>query len=192
MKCEICHKGDATTAYTHIVDDEKKTLLLCADCLPSETKVIPESDVGADFDSAEPSVGTQSSEGQEIPELKKKAKVDFSFAPTTGGVTEKTCSGCGMDYQQFKKVGRLGCSMCYSAFQSDLGPLVKKIHGADQHRGKNWIAVNDGSKSFSEVPLADLRLQLQKAVDKEEFEKAAQIRDLIRLRGENIEGGEGK
>ncbi len=42
------------------------------------------------------------------------------------------------------------------------------------------------------MPLADLRLQLQKAVGKEEFEKAAQIRDLIRLRSENAEGGEGK
>ena len=188
MKCEICHKGDATTAYTHIVDDEKKTLLLCADCLPSETKLTPESD----FDSTKSSVGGQSSADKEIPELKKKAKVDFSSAPITGGITEKSCSGCGMDYKQFKKVGRLGCSMCYTAFQSDLGPLIKKIHGADQHRGKNWIEVKDGSMSSSEVPLADLRLQLQKAVGKEEFEKAAQIRDLIRLRSENAEGGEGK
>ena len=188
MKCEICHKGDATTAYTHIVDDEKKTLLLCADCLPSEMKVT------SDSDPTEPSIGAQSSDGQEIPELKKKAKVDFSSAPTTGGMSEKSCSGCGMDYKQFKKVGRLGCSMCYSAFQSDLGPLLKKIHGADQHHGKNWVAVKDGSMSSSKVPLPDLRLQLQKAVDKEEFEKAAQIRDLIRLRSENedAEEGEGK
>ena len=188
MKCEICHKGDATTAYTHIVDDEKKTVLLCSDCLPSEMKVTSEFVVNSDLTKSS-SLDSHSHDTQ-IPKLKKKAKVDFSSAPITGGITEKSCSGCGIDYKQFKKLGRLGCSMCYTAFQSDLGPLIKKIHGADQHRGKNWIEVNDGSMSSSEVPLADLRLQLQKAVGKEEFEKAAQIRDLIRLRSENAEGGE--
>ena len=44
MKCEICHKNDATTAYTHIVDDTKKTLLLCASCVPQneeKKKAVP-------------------------------------------------------------------------------------------------------------------------------------------------------
>ena len=44
---------------------------------------------------------------------------------------------------------------------------------------------------FTEMSLKELNLQLQKAVDREAFEKAAEIRDLIRLRSEEVEKGEG-
>jgi protein arginine kinase activator len=97
-----------------------------------------------------------------------------------------------MDYKQFKKVGRLGCSTCYSEFESDLGPLLKKIHGADEHRGKNWILMKGSNKSSSKITLIDLSEQLQKAVEKEDFEKAAEIRDLIRSRNGNADDGEEK
>ena len=186
MKCEICNKGIATTAYTHIVDNEKRTLLLCAECLPSEMNVTGE-------DVAESAAGkSQSSDDSEVPELKKKAKVDFSSDPTTSVVSEKICHSCGMDYKQFKKVGRLGCSICYTEFKSDLGPLVKKIHGADEHRGKNWILIKESSNPSSKTPLAYLRGQLQKAVEKEDFESAAEIRDIIRSRDEKTDDGEEK
>ncbi len=183
MKCEICNKGIATTAYTHIVDNEKRTLLLCAECLPSEMNVTGES-------AAESAVTSQSSDDLEVPELKKKAKVDFSSDPTASAVSEKICHSCGMDYKQFKKVGRLGCSKCYSEFESDLGPLLKKIHGADEHTGKNWILIRESSKPSSKIPLADLSGKLKKAVEKEDFESAAEIRDMIRSRSGKIDDGE--
>ena len=189
MKCEICHKGDATTAYTHIVDDEKKTLLLCTACLPSEMKVTSEFVVNSDLTKSS-SLDSHSHDPQ-IPKLKKKAKVDFSSAPIMGGVNEESCSKCGMAYKQFKKVGRLGCSNCYTTFQSYLGPLIKKIHGADKHCGKSWNDVKQSGMPFTEMSLKELNLQLQKAVDREAFEKAAEIRDLIRLRSEEVEKGEG-
>ena len=190
MKCEICNKRIATTAYTHIVDNEKKTLLLCAECLPSEMNVTGE--ITVESAAAESTVEAQNVDDLELPELKKKAKVDFSLDPAASAVSEKICQSCGMDYKQFKKVGRLGCSICYTEFKSDLGPLVKKIHGADEHRGKNWILIKESSKPSSKTPLADLRGQLQKAVEKEDFESAAEIRDIIRSRDEKTDDGEEK
>ena len=190
MKCEICNKGIATTAYTHIVDDEKRTLLLCTECLPSEMNVTVESTV--ESATADSTVKSQSSDDLEVPELKKKAKVDFSSDSAASAVNEKICPSCGMDYKQFKKVGRLGCSTCYSEFESDLGPLLKKIHGADEHTGKNWILIKGSSKPSSKIPLADLSVKLQKAVEKEDFESAAEIRDMIRSRSGKTDDGEEK
>ena len=69
MKCEICHKNDATTAYTHIVDDAKKTLLLCTSCVPQneeKKKTVPR----PKEDETPPNV----------PELIKKVKVEFNTA----------------------------------------------------------------------------------------------------------------
>ena len=36
MKCEICHQREASVAYTHIVDNDKKTAFLCSVCSPQQ------------------------------------------------------------------------------------------------------------------------------------------------------------
>ena len=77
MKCEICHKRDATTAYTHIVDDVKKTLLLCADCIPTEKKNDEEKPVGV--------VSAKGQTKQDVPTLIKKAKVEFAASAAESG-----------------------------------------------------------------------------------------------------------
>ena len=56
---------------------------------------------------------------------------------------------------------------------------------------KSWNDVKQSGMPFTEMSLKELNLQLQKAVDREAFEKAAEIRDLIRLRSEEVEKGEG-
>ena len=48
------------------------------------------------------------------------------------------------------------------------------------------------NKSSSKITLIDLSEQLQKEVEKEDFEKAAEIRDLIRSRNGNADDGEEK
>ena len=167
MKCEICHKNDATTAYTHIVDDTKKTLLLCGNCIPqSEGK---KKDAYCPGDDQSP---------QSVPQLIKKVKVEFNTAGSSE-VTENTvCRECGMTYKQFKKVGRLGCHRCYTSFAPQLERLLKRIHGADAHCGKDLIEV--GTVPSPHKALEQLRNELEDAVGREQFERAAQIRDQIR------------
>ena len=101
MKCEICHKNDATTAYTHIVDDTKKTLLLCASCVPQneeKKKAVPRP--------------KQDESTQSVPELIKKVKVEFKTAGHSDSTENTVCQRCSMTYKEFKKVGRLGCHQC--------------------------------------------------------------------------------
>ena len=167
MKCEICHKNDATTAYTHIVDDAKKTLLLCASCVPQneeKKKAVPRP--------------KEDETPQNVPELIKKVKVEFNTAGPSEATDNTVCQGCSMTYKQFKKVGRLGCHQCYTSFAPQLERLLKRIHGAEAHCGKDLVEV--GTVPSPHKALEQLRSELKDAVDREEFERAAQIRDQIR------------
>jgi len=86
----------------------------------------------------------------------------------------------GLSYQDFKKIGRLGCSECYTSFAKYLLPLLKKIHGSTQHVGKCPYKEAVKTKKKKVCLLDDLRLNLKKAVDNEEFEEAARLRDKIK------------
>jgi len=91
------------------------------------------------------------------------------------------CPRCGLLYSSFKETGRLGCSECYAAFQFQLRPLLRRIHGDTRHRGK---APSHGAGSSSGArEIQRLHDELQRAVEREEFEKAAGIRDEIRRLG---------
>ena len=95
----------------------------------------------------------------------------------------------------FKKTGRLGCANCYSAFEENLMPLIKRIHGAIKHcgkeipsRGRAVKAVTTSvSKAKKEGGLEELKVRLHRAIKFEEFEEAAILRDKIR----RLEKGKG-
>lgn len=84
------------------------------------------------------------------------------------------CKNCGLKYSEFRETGRLGCASCYESFRPLLKDLIRRIHGFDRHKG-----------SAPAFDPADLKARLSEAVRKEEFEKAARLRDQIR----KLEGG---
>ena len=105
---------------------------------------------------------------------------------------ELKCPNCGLTYNDFKKMGRLGCGECYSSFKKYLGPLLKRIHGSSLHVGKSPLRVGAGLKK--KIDLSGLRQKLQKAIETEAFEEAARLRDQIKemekkQAQENKEGG---
>jgi protein arginine kinase activator len=59
--------------------------------------------------------------------------------------------------------------------------MLKSIQGAEVHTGKRpkgFVINNTGRKDISEAE--KLSLMLQEAIEKEEFEEAARLRDLIK------------
>lgn len=183
MKCEVCAKGEATVAYTHIVDDVKKTLFLCEVCAQEkniETSISP----------AEKKPAPLADKTKEIPVFVKEVKEQLTNLVGAEDAGSLSCPACGMAYDEFKKAGRLGCADCYEAFASQLERLLKRIHGAGQHQGKGPIAARPAPspKTLPETEpavmdtdkLDQLRDELAKAVSAEAFEEAAQLRDRIR------------
>lgn len=90
---------------------------------------------------------------------------------------ETACGQCGMTMKEFNETGRFGCSECYTAFGAELTELLRRIHGRDHHEGK-VPSINPAHMEARKELLA-LRRQLKQAVEQENFEDAAQLRDRI-------------
>lgn len=170
MKCDICGKNTATVHLTEIVDDQMSEMHLCEECA-REKSVQMEQQFGlADLLAGLTDIGKQVKD------------VDKAVV---------RCDNCGLSYEEFRKLGRLGCGQCYTSFHSQLGILLKKIHGSSTHYGKQPIKLKaaKGKKSKATAEKASdltnaspqvLKKQLQEAIEDEDFEKAATLRDKIR------------
>lgn len=101
-------------------------------------------------------------------------------AEAAGGADgAEACDFCGLGHGDFKKTGRLGCPECYGSFDVKLRKLLRRIHGSDQHAGKVYLP--PGPAGDDAARLRVLRGRLARAVDAENFEHAAALRDAIRL-----------
>ena len=158
MLCDICGKKKATVHLTEIIDEQMSEMHLCEDCARQKSVQMEQQ-----FGLADLLAGL----------------ADFGKVATEGQKTKLQCENCGTNYDDFRKFGRLGCSECYNTFKTSLSTLLKKIHGSNQHFGKTPVSMLQSQKETIET-LHGLKTQLQKAIEAEDFEKAAQLRDKIR------------
>ena len=160
MQCDHCGEREAEIQLTEIEDGEMKTLRLCNDCAAERGLANP---VTA---STAPLADFLAQIGKSVDE------------PAASGPSEP-CPYCGTTSNDFRRTGRLGCPQCYPHFERQLRGLLRRIHGSTQHVGK--ICISDGLGEENQVTrLADLKRRLQRAVDREDFESAADLRDQIR------------
>jgi protein arginine kinase activator len=87
------------------------------------------------------------------------------------------CPNCEITFKEFRSQGRLGCPHDYIAFEKELMPLLENIHGETQHVGKYPKRAPEASQRQYE--LIKLRSQLRSAVEEENYEQAARLRDRI-------------
>ena len=93
-------------------------------------------------------------------------------------VPDLTCPRCKTTYREFRATGRLGCPYDYEAFESALVPLLEKIHHGVRHEGKQPGQAAPPPQIA--LKLAALREKLRTAVQAEQYETAAELRDQIR------------
>ena len=158
MVCELCKQSQATVHLTEIINDQMSELHLCEACANQKGAQV-ESHFGlADLLSGLADYGKES-EPEEV--------------------STKACASCGMTYDDFRKVGRLGCADCYATFKRSLGSLLKRIHGSPIHVGKSPARLLKPAK-IAKSELLELKRKLEKAIMDEAFEEAARLRDQIR------------
>lgn len=168
MLCDICAKAQATVHLTEIIDEKMTELHLCEECAQKKG-----AQMESHFGLADLLAGLADLGGQ-FTTTKKETKIK--------------CPRCGLTYEDFKKVGRLGCGECYTAFKEALLPLLKRIHGSTQHYGKSPKKLMKSPKipkppkaaKEKKDGLQELKDRLQQAIQKEEFEEAAKLRDMIK------------
>jgi protein arginine kinase activator len=170
MLCDACGKKEATVHLTEIVNEKITKLHLCESCAKDKGAEMEEHFGLSDLLAGLADLGAHAE-----PEL----------------MTVIKCPSCGFTYQDFKKAGRFGCSECYEAFRKQLDPLLKRIHGSNRHIGK--VPLNAGKMVKETKALQDIKVlkaNLEKAIQAEEFEEAARLRDKIREMEGNPRSGD--
>lgn len=162
MMCEECGIRPATIRLMSIVDGEKVTRNLCARCLADVKKTLPNLDLSG-------------LDGMLASLLAATKKMGLVVQPEI----DITCPDCGMTYDQFQKSGLLGCAGCYKAFREPLSSLLSRVHGHSQHVGRA-PGRQRPEHVGNQVNLFSLRQALQRAIQGEEYERAAVLRDQIR------------
>lgn len=172
MLCDRCQKRDAKILYTEIINGVKKEQHLCEECAANYTS----------FQMEKPLLNSDLTLGDLLSTLLDNYPAGDK--KKRGGVLPSlTCSSCGTTYEEFIRKGRFGCASCYKSFNSQLAKTFKGIQGADIHTGKRpkglvMAASDKVASNFTEAE--KLSLKLQEAIEKEEFEEAARLRDLIK------------
>ena len=90
---------------------------------------------------------------------------------------QKECPVCGISFFEFRNTGRLGCPFDYTHFADDLMPLLTNIHDSVEHCGKR---PRRAAAADSHAELIQLRRDMEEAVEREDYERASEIRDELR------------
>jgi protein arginine kinase activator len=157
MLCCICKEKEATVHLTQIAGDKMQKVDLCEEC--AKTK------------------GVNDPTGFSLADLLLGLGASQEIEAASGGVEVK-CPRCGFTQADFKKAGRLGCPDCYKTFADGLDSLLKSMHKGTHHVGKVPEAFRQ-SRDLSDR-LKHLQKKLAKAIEDENFEQAATLRDEIK------------
>jgi protein arginine kinase activator len=157
MLCCICKAKEATVHLTQIAGEKMQKVDLCEEC--AKTK------------------GVNDPTGFSLADLLLGLGASQEIEQASGG-SDVRCAKCGFTQSDFKKSGRLGCAECYQTFSDALDGLLKTMHKGTRHVGKAPEALKQ-TRDLSER-LKTLQKRLAKAIEAEDFEQAAVLRDEIK------------
>ncbi len=167
MLCSICNKNEATIHIKEIVNG--KVLHICADCAAKQSQDHP---ALKGFNLAEMLYNFSA-------EMGLAGEVDKPGDEKESSQVMIVCPDCGWDTNKFRKTGRLGCESCYAAFREIVSAALNNMHRGTLHVGKQPGATADKESSKMMMKLMNLQKELDELVQREEYEKAAVVRDKI-------------
>ncbi|MGN0452514.1 MAG: UvrB/UvrC motif-containing protein [Ruminococcus sp.] len=164
MKCQKCKVKNATTQVKRIINGEYEEYMLCADCAHE--------------------MGFSNVFDMDMPDMfGGLMKSLFSTAlPARSGASR--CDVCSSTYGDITNTGKVGCSKCYEVFLDELLPSIKRIHGNTTHCGKtprfSPAKAKANANEVKEPTVDELKAQLKEAIEVQNFELAAELRDKIK------------
>lgn len=180
MICQKCGLRNATVHITKIFNDNKTELNLCNVC--AERQNDKPLAMSADFGA--PQIG-----------LDDIIAGFFGMNPSTKNSSEtfespqtmKSCEFCRTTLSYIRGEGKVGCAKCYDVFKDELIPIIKKVHGTSHHSGncpedQETLDVVQGETLLDPRldEIAKLKKEMSESIEKEDYEKAAVIRDRIK------------
>lgn len=167
MLCQDCKKREAQVHLTQIINNEKIALSLCKECASARGFHSPLDNIPFP-----------------LAEILSGLAKNMGVAGTSANPAESlTCPVCQLTFEEFTRQGRFGCAECYRTFRPRLETIMRKIHGASLHRGTAPIAAVGEPSDDQAIPVKEeerLEAELKKAIESEDFERAAEIRDKLK------------
>ncbi|MEQ2528927.1 hypothetical protein EKG37_20080 [Robertmurraya yapensis] len=166
MLCQECNERPATLHFTKIDNGEKTMMHLCQQCAQEKGEAFM---LNSAFSINNLLAGL----------LNFHNHVQQAEQPPVVKKEPLQCEECSMTYQQFIQIGRFGCANCYETFKEQINPILRRLHSGDgTHNGK--IPSRIGGGLHLRKNIETLKQSIQELITREEFEKAAEIRDQIR------------
>lgn len=117
-----------------------------------------------------------------------------AFGPTVnellgnlvGGTGATVCPTCGTEFRQIRQTGRVGCANCYGTFRSRIDVLLSQIGSVESHMGRYPGRLAAYKRLI--IDRALMKEDLDAALNREDYERAAELRDRIRLIEEAADG----
>lgn len=160
MICDECKKNQAVMHYTSIINGVKTEYDFCQDCAKK--------------------LGVSS--------LSPFSWGDIFPHSVSKVYNQVKCSQCGMTMEEFKRGGLLGCEHCYQDLKKGIEPILKRVQKELLHTGRTPVGFEAAKlpkpgQTVTQTPLSQIekyQLEMRDAIKREDFEKAAELRDKIR------------
>jgi protein arginine kinase activator len=161
MLCDNCGEREAVVHLTTIVNNELKQQHLCEQCAAER--------------GVETSVAKDASK-HPLGEFLHAVQQQLATPTAEAG----RCTFCGATMNDFRTTGRWGCARCYTTFEVSMRELLRRVHGNAKHGG---VAYQPPQPELDEraTILGELKERLRRAIESEQFELAADLRDRIRV-----------
>jgi len=156
MLCQKCGKRTATVHLKQIINGLAHEEYLCSQCAGNDSSFFSaHSDMSAD------------------------SILDAFFSGGRQTVGARTaCPLCGATDRDIQKSGKAGCAKCYEIFKNELRTAAYRIHGSARHVGR--APGNHREEMERQAKLEELKQKQAQAIEEQNFELAAQLRDEIK------------
>ncbi len=165
MICSQCQERDAVMELTQVAEGQVTKVHLCEQCA-AERGLENAASLGKS-----PLASYIAAMGQGLKDATPAGVGELAFS----------CGSCGATLSDFRESGRLGCPDCYRALGEPLRDLLRRLHGATRHVGERYLAGAAAEPSAGAPGGLELREQLKRAIESEDFERAAQLRDQLKV-----------
>lgn len=167
MTCEICGKNEAIIHIRQIMGENVTDLHVCEECARKQG-------ISGSDDKIELS----------LTQLLNSLVDEFITAKGDG--TAEACPRCGRKIEDLRKDGLSGCADCFSAFKEEIDAYLNNVAGTAVHKGKYPKRLLTYKRLLIDKEL--LKRKLEAAVEEEDYERAARIRDKIEILEEKSGG----
>ena len=156
--CQTCKQNPATIHFTEIRNEEKRELHVCEACAESQ------------------GIAARPRDGQPPDDARPPGQGRCKRPPRTPA---PRCPDVRHLLRRVPREGPARLPERLRVLRGALTPLLEKIHGSSEHRAACPAGSLDAAGSANDR-LLRLRRELQEAVEGEQYEEAARLRDEIR------------